>query len=379
MVDASYINDVICLVGPKSSGKTTLLYTWRKSFAYRSHGFTVNGLIKIDPISLAEAESCGVRSARFLGAVSGEFNDFAEAFLRKPEETDATTSYLFEVSQTNSPKRIVEVIDSAGELLIRSKGGDTQYSPEAKEQLVKGLSKAQTIIVAMPMVDLQMAPEFEAIQELVLGFTDVENLPNLRRLVLAFTHCERRLIYLGNQAFRYAADPKNLKALIEAHFEKMPWRDNVRAFATMPERDVFLTASGANGFLTGNGTVNIDPHAPSRLIDNVTAQALTGQISESERERGKYNENRFVSSSGQLIPWKPFLTADPFFCAILGVPGNYAIKLPGTFSREKVDPSIDNPKRKAAVEPSVDVIPKKEPLLSRFRKKLKQWTYVKTN
>ena len=308
----------ICLVGPFESGKSSMLRTWTDSFHQGTHGFDNSGIEGVKAIPLSEFQSEETRTRSLLGAKKSEFDEFRAEFFGAGRVTRGTESYTFEVRRA-AERTLVEIIDSAGELSVKSSEGAVTLDPDAIEKLTVALEAAPNVIVAVPMIDLRRSEYRAGVRELINGLTDPGR-TNPQRLVIAFTHYERLFYPFGRQAFRMAADPGDMRSRIEQEFRRTDWHANVEAFARLPGREAFLTASGAFGFLADNGSVNIDPH---RRVD------ADADLDAGARERAKLAEYGFYWSPAQMLRWRPFLTADPFLCALLGESGSYAIKLPG--------------------------------------------------
>jgi hypothetical protein len=300
------------------SGKSSLLRSWRDSFNSGSHGFESAGIRVVRALPPKDENAPSLH----LGAQNSEFEQFrAQLFSPSPSETQAPKSYNFEITFDRRPSILAEIIDAAGELSVRSNSGALTVDKEAVMALGRSLAEAQNVIVAMPILDLRKTQDFDGIQELIGELTDTRGRDYPRRLVIAFTHYERLFYKFGSQAFRMAADPVEVRARIMSEIEKTSWYPQILEFARRPGREAFLTASGVYGFVAENGSVNIDPHR--------RPEESAEPLSPEQKDAARFVESGFFWDTGRAPLWRPFLTADPFFCALLGESGAYAIKLPG--------------------------------------------------
>jgi hypothetical protein len=337
--------DVICLVGPKGSGKTSLLKYWPASFEMRMHGCEDFGISKIIKTTESEARNRGKSPSNFIDAAGEDIFSDAKEFVRRPQETFSTGSHFFEISMRSGMDRIVELVDSPGELLF-PETGRSQIGAEERSQNMQrlrvGLARAAKIVFAIPMVKYDESTDIMyRIRRLLEDLVSPKSASNLKTLVLAFTHCERRFVQLGNRAFLSAADPRMLRKLLKEQFADMPWAEAVQTFAQRPGHRVFLTASGSLGFVAGNGSMNIDPH--KFLSDDPEPREKSlAELPEWQRDRLRkllrYEEAAFGAETGSLHEWRPFLAADPFLCAIFDRPSAYCVELAGGAAKEPPPP-----------------------------------------
>lgn len=327
--------DTICIVGPKQSGKTFLLKSWQVSFHTGVHGCERFGVRRIQPIREEEAKDRGLTPVDWFAPPARDPMMELEEHLRDRGETRMTASEYFIIHRnagdSGGKPLTVELIDAPGETLF-PEGGSVDDAQ--KKLLIEGLNRASKVIFVLPMVQFgDNARIMIQVRTLLAGLLGTTGSSRLRTLVLAFTHCERRFVSYGNRAFLRAADPHELKRELEAHFDALPWAEDVRAFARAPGRRVILSASGSLGFVAGNGSVNIDPHRYLSLDPEAVERILgdtRGRERDLKRETLKHEEAYFGADSDRSVEKRPFLSADPFLCAILDRPSAYGIQLPGT-------------------------------------------------
>jgi hypothetical protein len=329
---------VICLVGPQQAGKTSLLATWVDCIARNMHGFENEKITNVRAISSERFHQENPPPLPILDPFDTEFEHWSR---EKVDATRKTESRFFEIDLGARGTRRVEVTDSPGEHsapTARDKSEVEAITPEAIATLTGVIQRADGAIVAIPLVDMSMWRERTGIDKLVRTLATSSH-PKPRRFVLAFTHYDRLFVEAGNEAWRMAAHPGIMRDILQKAIDDAGWRDALESFARRDNREVYLTASGAYGFVMGNGSVNIDPNP-------VLSESHSVQDPEQLERELKLVENPFTR--GGISYGQPFLTADPFLCAILGAPGSYAVKLqvaghprpsPDSDRSVKIDPS----------------------------------------
>lgn len=333
MAAANPAFDIICIVGPKQSGKTFLLKSWQVSFHTGVHGCESFGVRRIQSITEAEAKDrLPAPDAAFIQPARDPIIDLEE-YLKDRGETRITSSEYFIIHRESGGAGnplAVKLIDAPGEILFPEGGAVDETQ---KKLLIEGLNHASKVIFVLPMVQFgDNARIMIQVRTLLAGLLAAATGSKLKTLVLAFTHCERRFVNYGNRAFLRAANPHELKRELQSHFDALPWAEDVRAFARMRGRRVILSASGSLGFVAGNGSVNIDPHRylsrDPEEVDRLLADNK-GRERDIKLEALKYEEWYFGADSDRLVEKRPFLSADPFLCAMIDRPSAYCIELPG--------------------------------------------------
>jgi hypothetical protein len=127
-------------------------------------------------------------------------------------------------------------------------------------------------------------------------------LKNPTRVVIAFTHYERLFINLGQSAFEFACVPRVARDVMLRALNQSDWADSLNRLHKRGV-DIYFTVTSAYGFVKGYGNPNIDPH---QMGDEMP-----------------FGRNGSAPSMTRF--WRPFLSAEPFICAALNEPSQFAI------------------------------------------------------
>src|ERR1043165_1267643 len=92
----------ICLVGPKSAGKSSLLQTFIDCIALGGHGYSVDQKISVQNIDGSEYAD-GQIVDRILDSSSGVYREYRNAFFVKQRQTDDTNEYYFRLKANGLP------------------------------------------------------------------------------------------------------------------------------------------------------------------------------------------------------------------------------------------------------------------------------------
>jgi hypothetical protein len=300
----------ICLVGPKSAGKSSLLQTFVDCIELGGHGFSDEYDISVQDID--EAEYAGGQSVgRILGGNSGDYRDYRDNFFINQVQTDSTIEFFFRLTAggigqktgTNGklPRDILlRVVDSAGEYAIAENYGSARIDNpiESVNKLNDALMQADATIIVIPLVDLERATFVGALTGLIAKLVNTRA-EKPARIVVAFTQYEKLFLRVGRDAFATASLREIAQKVVRRAVEQGRWADDLVRFSEMPGREVYFTVTSSYGFAKGVGVPNIDPHWP-----------------------GDPPSEQLFGKPGDIASyWRPFLTADPFISAAIDQPG----------------------------------------------------------
>jgi hypothetical protein len=312
----------ICVVGPKSAGKSSLLQTFVDCVGLGGHGYSERHNVRIQSIAKDEfAEKGGV--SRMFGGQSGDYRIYRKPFFTKQEQTENTIEFFFRISiDTGSNNSILtRVVDSAGEDAVPATYGmvERQEVRESIDKLKAELSLADAAIIVVELVDLGSATFQGPLKSLISEL--VAEGDNPKRIVVAFTQFERLFVNAGRDAFAIACQPAVARNVIVEALDQSTWKGDLRSFSKLPGRSVHFTVVSSFGFAKESGIPNFDPHWTEGL------------------------EMQLLGKPNNIITyWRPFLTADPFVCAATGEPSKY------TFTFETLYPE----ERESAARPSAN-------------------------
>jgi hypothetical protein len=350
----------ICLVGPKSAGKSSLLQTFVDCIELGAHGFSDEYDISVQDID--EEEYAGGQSvSRILGGNSGVYRDYRDNFFINQVQTDSTIEFFFRLTAggtglktdadgKNSREILLRVVDSAGEYAVAENYGSARIDNpiESVSKLNDALMQADATIIVIPLVDLDRATFVGSLTGLIARLVNARGeKPN--RIVVAFTQYEKLFLRAGRDAFATASLREIAQMVIRRAVEQGRWADDLVRFSEMPDREVYFTVTSSYGFAKGLGVPNIDPHWPS---DPPTEQL-------------------FGKPGDIAAYWRPFLTADPFVSAAIDKPGVL------TFTFDTLFPEHNRPgsrgSRQADNDAAVGPAKPAEPQRASFSTQKKHW------
>lgn len=295
----------ICLIGPSSGGKSSILATLQDCITFRSDGFPTDYQFAFQEIDEAEfSTGQSGRPPSILRSLSGDYAKLRQSFGAVWEATDTagTYSYFFRLEATR-PRRVrnggtaqvlLRVVDAGGEIAVPPDGGGPP-SAEVFEKFSDQISTAEALVFAIPLVNLSHARWIGSLSEVI---TNLANQPGdkLKRVIVAFTQYERSFVQFGPSAFRYALDPKVALHNVLRCVDAAPWLQRLRALEMRKQPiSVRFTVTSSFGFARKYDNPNIDPHQPGDVRFKIGA-----------------------TDGRQKALWRPFLTAEPFLWAALG-------------------------------------------------------------
>lgn len=316
----------ICLVGPKSGGKSSLLASLADCVAQGAFGYSPR--LRPTLQSIGEADFRGdappARPADFFAGDAGDYERLKRDFAESGVATDTldTYEYFFRLSVngeappptlTRGPW-LLEIVDSAGEIATPPDGAEIAILDDVKNKLARQMLASEAIVLVLPLVRLEDATWTGALARLIDRLVLAPE-KNLSRLVVAFSQYERLFTRLGPSAFTYACDPAVAAHVLRKSLRAARWLDRLRALES-PSGDasVRFTVCSAYGFTKRFQNPNLDPHPPGEK------RFRRAQV-EGARACGEY--------------WRPFLTAEPILYAALGLDSAF------TFSFAQLDAAAE--------------------------------------
>ncbi|MBY6239940.1 hypothetical protein [Methylosinus sp. Sm6] len=294
----------ICLVGPRGSGKSSLLATATDCIVQNAHGYPAELRPMLQTISRAAFHGFD-SSASKLDLLGGQVDDYQK--LRRdfaaggaPTEPTRLNEYFFRLTLIGeAPPALRErgpfllrVIDAAGAVAFPDDvAAEAPY--EVREDFAGKLQSAEAIVIVLPLArfedSLWVANLARLLERLALAPDN-----RARRVVVAFSQYERLFVRLGPSAFTYACDPAVALHALRRSLQAAPWSDALRALEGRVA--VRFIALSAFGFVKTFQNPNIDPH---------------GGGERRFRRKGVAGPRAFTEF------WRPFLTADPLLYAAL--------------------------------------------------------------
>ncbi|ATQ70474.1 MULTISPECIES: hypothetical protein [Methylosinus] len=292
----------ICLVGPRGSGKSSLLATATDCIVQNAHGYPAE--LRPTLQSISRAAFHGFDSSAKLDILDAQTDDYQR--LRRdfaaggaPTEPSRLGEYFFRLTLNGEapPARrdkapiLLRVIDAAGAVAVPEDSAEAP--PDLREDFANKLQSAEAIVLALPLTRFEDGASVANLARLLERLAlSPDN--RLKRIVVAFTQYERLFVQLGPSAFTYACDPAVALHVLRRSLQAARWSDALRAL----ERRVAVRfiALSAFGFVKTFQNPNIDPH---------------GEGERRFRRKGIAGPRAFTEF------WRPFLTADPLLYAAL--------------------------------------------------------------
>jgi hypothetical protein len=312
----------ICLIGPKASGKSSLLASLTECVAQGAFGYSPRLRPAIGPIREADfrAVEPELSPANLLVHQEGDYERLQRDFAQGGVATDTLDTYEYYFRLTvngEAPPAILtpgpwllEIVDSAGEIAAPPDGVEIAILDDVKTKLARKLLASEAVVLVLPLVRLDDAPWIGALTRLIDRLALAPE-KQLRRFVVVFSQYERLFVRLGPSAFTYACDPAVARHALRRALRRAQWLERLRA---LEQRSggvrVRFTVASAYGFTKRFQNPNIDPHQPGER--RFRRAGLEGA-----RAAGEY--------------WRPFLTAEPFLYAALGLDSAF------TFSFAQLD------------------------------------------
>lgn len=296
----------ISLLGPVGSGKSSLLQTFVDCIEQSAHGYDLNRRIRVKDIEASDFETGVPAGPRILANENGDYQILKKQFFRQTTATEQTLDYYFrlEAAGDRDPSPILlRVVDSAGEFAIREGDARIERAEEQIQKLREALEQSDAVIFALPLTNMGNVGWQGSLQRVIAELSHPD-LKNPSRVVVAFTHYERLFVNLGQSAFEFACSSAIARNVILQALTQSTWSESLDQLYQRGA-EVYFTVTSAYGFVKGYGNPNIDPH---QLDDEIP-----------------FGRNGVAASMTRF--WRPFLTAEPFICAALNEPSEFAFRL----------------------------------------------------
>ncbi|MGD9542972.1 MAG: hypothetical protein AB7F41_08395 [Methylocystis sp.] len=317
----------ICLIGPKKGGKSSLLASLVDCVAQSAFGYSPRLRPALQPITGPEfyAESVEPKKSDLLNVEQGDYERLRREFIEGGVATDTLDTYEYRFRLTVNGEAppaallrgpwLLEIIDSAGEIAVPPDGAEVAILNDVKAKLARQMLGSEAIVIVLPLVRLEDSGWSGNLARLIDRLALAPE-KKLRRLVVVFSQYERLFARLGPSAFTYACDPAVALHALRKSLRGVQWMDRLRALETPNGGGVAVRFSvcSSYGFVKRFQNPNIDPHQPGER--RFRRAGLEGA-----RAYGEY--------------WRPFLTAEPFLYAALGLDSAF------TFSYAQLDARVD--------------------------------------
>jgi hypothetical protein len=316
----------ICLIGPKKGGKSSLLASLVDCVAQSAFGYSPRLRPALQPITEADfAESAEPKRANLLSVEQGDYERLRREFAEGGLATDTLDTYEYRFRLTVNGEAppatllrgpwLLEIVDSAGEIAVPPDGAEVAILNDVKAKLARQMLEAEAIVIVLPLVRLEDSGWSGNLARLIDRLALAPE-KKLKRLVVVFSQYERLFARLGPSAFTYACDPAVALHALRKSLRGVQWLDRLRALESPNGggASVRFTVCSAYGFVKRFQNPNMDPHQPGERRFRRTG--LEGARA--------YNEY-----------WRPFLTAEPFLYAALGLDSAF------TFSYAQLDARVE--------------------------------------
>lgn len=323
----------ICLVGPRGSGKSSMLAAATDCIVQNAHAYSPDLRPAMQTITRAAFHGFDSKLDIFDG-LTDDYQKLRRDFVEGCSPTDARThEYFFRLTLNGAAPRtlrakapyLLRVVDAGGDVAIPDETAPHDVLSEAREDFASKLTTAEAIIFVLPLVrfeDSGWVANLARLTERLALATDQKS----KRLVVAFSQYERLFVRLGPSAFTYACDPAIALHVLRRCLRSAPWIDGLRALEASAKVDIRFTVTSAYGFTKTFQNPNLDPHRGA--------------------ER-RFRREGLAGARGLTEFWRPFLCADPVLYAALGLENAFM------FSHAQIDgPAGTQQRREFAAQPN---------------------------
>ena len=295
----------ICLVGPRSAGKSSLLASLVDCVMQSAYGYPPQLRPALQPITRLEFEDGTPAASKFeiLENLVSDYERLRGEFAAGGAPTPAfdVHDYHFRLTLNGDPdpkaktRHLIEIADASGDFAAPSAAAQAPTF-SAKEKFAAKLLGADAIVLVLPLARLEdsaFAPDLARLLERLAQAKDRK----AKRFIVAFSRYEKLFVQFGPAAFTYACDPAVALHVVRRAVQSAPWLDVLRRLEGLePDTKTRLTVVSAFGFVKNFQNPNWDPH----------------QAGERRFRRAGLNGAQAYAEF-----WRPFLTAEPILCAAL--------------------------------------------------------------
>ncbi len=296
----------ITLVGPRRSGKSTLIAALPDCVAQGAHGFPPELRLTLQPIGRGEFESGYPAASKYelLESFVLPYERLREAVDGGGEPTppEMPQEYFFRLN-AETPQgeaeaaRLLEIVDVGGDLAAPEEGQPQPASVAARVQFSTKLLASDAIVFVLPLLRLEESRWAGSLSRLIERLALAPD-RRAKRILVAWSFYERLFVNFGPSAFTYACDPDVAAHVLRRTLAQAPWLDALRELERKPEVSLRFCVFSSFGFVKGFQNPNLDPHQTEERRFRRLGAA------------GRPSLNEF---------WRPFLAADPILNAALGL------------------------------------------------------------
>ena len=311
----------ICLVGPKSAGKSSLLASLTDCVMQSAHGYPPDLHPALQPIARSEFERAETAASKF--EILENFSDGYERLRQELAVGGAPTppgdvyEYYFRLTVNGGvpagvsrAPRLLEIVDASGDIGAPEDGALRDAAPNVREKFAAKLLGADAIVFVLPFGRFDHCRWVGALARLIERLALAPD-KRVSRVIVAFSQYDRLFVQLGPSAFTYACDPAVALHVLRKCVQAAPWTDVLRSLeAARNDAKVRFTVFSAFGFTKGFQNPNLDPH-------EALEQRFCRVGADGRRMLGEF--------------WRPFLTAEPILFSALDFDSAF------TFSYAQID------------------------------------------
>lgn len=318
----------ICLVGPKKSGKSSLLASAMDCIFQSAHGYPPDLRPAMQAIARAEFDAADAAAMKFeiLDKLATDYDRLRRDFAAGGAPTDTLDAYEYFFRLTLNgvaPPEVLEkapylikIVDAGGDIAIPGDDAQVAREDEIRDKFASKLLSAEAIVFVLPLVRLEDSGWVGNMARLIEQLVHAPG-KTLKRIVVTFSQYERLFVQLGPSAFTYACDPAVALHVLRKSLRAAPWMDSLRSLeGGVNNVKVRFTVVSAYGFTKTFQNANIDPY----------------QEGERRFRRSSIHGPRALNEF-----WRPFLTAEPILYAALDLDSAF------TFSYAQIDGSGPEP------------------------------------
>ena len=312
----------ICLLGPKAAGKSSLLGSLADCVGQGAYGYSPHFHPVLQPISQVDFLKGPIdrQRADFLTHAVSPYERLKQDLVAGGGATNTldTYEYYFRLSLSGAAPSelkqagpwLLEIIDSAGDIAMPPEGAQIALLDDVKTKLAKQILASDAIVLALPLTRFDETEWSGALSRLADRLMLARE-KNLKRFVVALTFYERLFVNLGPDAFTYACDPSVAHHILRKSLRSSNCFDHIRKLMTSNSTlQLRFTVCSTFGFTKRFQNPNLDPW-------------LAGDQ--------RFRRNNLEAGRAYSDYWRPFLTAEPFLYAALGLDSAF------TFSFEQLE------------------------------------------